>query len=189
MKFFKVSLYIVMILGFMLLPLFSFNGYSIIEHTTSHLAAQGSPNAWVMNIIFILLGSTSMYIAIKTKSRFHQTIGIIFGLSLIGAAFFRHAPINEMFEGNLFEDQLHSVFATTTGFSFVLLAFGHGFMHQKKQRYFGFTVGLVATLISLGMMFFPEVLGILQRIMFTSAFYWLFFYMKVNQQFIHNKKT
>ena len=189
MKVFKISLYIIMIFGFMLLPLFSFNGYSIIEHTTSHLAAQGSPNAWVMNMIFLLLGLTSIYIAIKTKSRFHQVIGVIFGLSLIGAALFRHAPLNEMFEGNLFEDQLHSVFATTTGFSFVLLAFGHGFMHQKKQRVFGLIAGLVATLISIGMMFFPEILGVLQRIMFMIAFYWLFFYMKVDQQFIYNKKT
>lgn len=188
MKKIIIFVYISLILVITILPIFSFADYSIIEHTTSHLGAQGSNNGWIMNVMFLVLGLTAIYISIITEVRFHQVVGILFGISLIGAAFFRHAPVNEMFEGNLLEDQLHSVFATLTGISFVCLAFGHGFMHKEKQRLIAFIVGVFATLISLGMMIFPDVMGILQRVMFMIAFYWLFFYMKVDQSYQINIK-
>lgn len=38
------------------LPFYSVDTYSIIKNTTSHLGAQSSPNAWIMNISFILVG-------------------------------------------------------------------------------------------------------------------------------------
>jgi len=171
-----------------ILPIFSFNEYAIIKHTTSHLGAQGSPNAWVMNIMFIVLGSTSIYISIKTKVRFHQLVGFLFGIGLIGAAFFRHAPVINLNAGRLLEDQIHSICASLTGVSFVLLSIGHGWMHKDHQRIVSFIVGVIATFISIGMMMFPEVMGILQRIMFVTAFYWLFFFMKVDPNYqIHTK--
>jgi len=177
-EFINILIYIIFISVSSLLPLFSFQGYSIMTHTTSHLGAQGSPYAWIMNLTFILLGLTSLRICIKTKIRFHQVIGSIFSISLILTGVFRHASFIEGYSSNILEDVLHSIFATSTGTSFVLLAFGHGFMSSHKQRFSGLLIALVATLISLGMMVFPPYMGLFQRIMFYTSFGWIFFYMK-----------
>ncbi len=47
---------VIMILVVFILPFFSAPGYTIWRNTTSHMGAQGSPHAWVMNLVFILLG-------------------------------------------------------------------------------------------------------------------------------------
>lgn len=177
-KFIKISIYVLLILVSFLLPLVSFDGYSILEHTTSHLGAQNSNNAWIMNIVFILLGAISFIILMMSKICYHQVFGALFGLSLILTGIFKHAPVIEVETYDLIQDQLHSIFATTTGISFVVLAVGHGFMSEKMQRVVGISIGALATLLSIGMMQFPEYMGLLQRIMFLSSFYWLFFYMK-----------
>ncbi|MDW7659921.1 MAG: DUF998 domain-containing protein [Bacillota bacterium] len=160
------------------LALFSFEGYSIVSNTTSHLGAQGSPNALVMNFVFMCLGAMSIWITLSSKIRFNQVIGMIFGLSLILTGVFRHAPLIDYIEINKFHDQMHSIFASATGFSFTFLAAGHGFMTHKWQRASGLIMAIVATLIPLGMMALPSYMGLLQRVMFVSAFGWLFFYMK-----------
>lgn len=178
-----IGVYILFLVVSTGLPLFSFDGYSIMSNTTSHLGAQGSPNAWVMNFVFLFLGAMSIWITLSSKIRFYQLIGMIFGLSLILTGVFRHAPLTDSTQFNLFHDQLHSVFASATGFSFTFLAAGHGFMSHKWQRISGVIMAVVATLIPLGMMALPAFMGLLQRVMFVSAFGWLFFYMKPPQEF------
>lgn len=164
------------------LPFFSFEGYSILSNTTSHLAAQGSPFAWVMDVVFVCLGVMAIITAYATQIRYHQVIGGIFGLSLVMTAFFPHVPLVSSVPVNLLQDQVHSIFASMTGFSFTLLAIGHGVMSQGRQRVGGIIIAAIAILISLGMMTFPSLMGLLQRIMFVSAFGWLFFYMEPPQQ-------
>ena len=176
---FCYSLFLVVAFG---LPFFSFQGYSIFSNTTSHLAAQGAPFAWVMDLVFIVLGLMAIVIAYDTKVRYHQVIGGIFGLSLALTAFFPHAPLVTAVPVNLFQDQMHSVFASITGFSFTMLAIGHSIISRGWQRFWGLIIADVAILISLGMMSLPAYMGLLQRMMFISAFGWLFFYMKVPLQ-------
>lgn len=173
-----IIIYILFLLVSFGLPFFSFEGYSVISNTTSHLAAQGSPFAWLMDIIFICLGVMAIYINYSTRVRYHQIIGSIFGLSLIMTAFFPHAPLIENVPTNVLYDEIHSIFASITGFSFTLLAIGHGITSRGKQQFGGIILAIIALLISLGMMVVPSFMGLLQRIMFISAFGWLFFYMK-----------
>ena len=182
MKFSQKTLFILVFIVFILvssiLPIYSFPGYSIIANTTSHLGAQGSPNAWIMNLTFILLGITSLWIAIQSKIRLYQVVGSMFGLSLLLTGVFKHGALIDGYTTVLLEDQMHSVFATTTGISFVILAFSHGFMSKGKQRWIGIILAIAASLISLGMAMMPPYMGILQRLMFILSFSWLFFYMK-----------
>ncbi len=159
------------------LPFYSFEGYSILSNTTSHLAAQGSPHAWIMDLVFVILGVVTILNTFATRVRYHQVIGGLFGISLVMTAFFPHAPLVEGVPVNMLQDQVHSIFATITGFSFTLLAIGHGLMSKGSERVFGVLMAIIATLFSLGMMSFPSLMGLLQRIMFISAFGWLFFYM------------
>ncbi|MDP2425336.1 MAG: DUF998 domain-containing protein [bacterium] len=174
----NIFIYVIFFIVSTFLPLISFQGYSIITNTTSHLGAQGSPYAWVMNLTFILLGLTSLRIFIKTNIRFHQVIGSIFSISLLLTGIFRHSALIEGYSSIIIEDTLHSIFATTTGTSFVLLAFGHGFISSSKQRISGLLLAGIATVLSLTMMFFPLYMGLFQRIMIFSSFGWIFFYMK-----------
>lgn len=173
-------LFIVVSLG---LPFFSFEGYSILSNTTSHLAAQRSPFAWIMDMVFVWIGVMAIITTYGTGVRYHQVFGGIFGLSLVITALFPHAPLFVGVPVNLLQDQVHSVFASITGFCFTLLSIGHGFMSRGRQRTVGIVISIVALLISLGMMAFPSFMGILQRIMFISAFGCLFFYMKLPQPY------
>src|SRR5690606_608427 len=103
---------------------YSVDTYSIIKNTTSHLGAQSSPNAWIMNISFILVGITCILEAWLHLRRFlfHKILLSIFGLSLMLTGIFRHAPIIEGVIFNSIEDKLHSIFATVVGFSFAIYA-------------------------------------------------------------------
>jgi len=177
----KVSIIVIIIfilVAIVLLPLFSFDGYSIIKNTTSHLGSQGAPYNYIMNITFVLLGITSVIIAINTKIISFSVIGSLFGLSLILTAFFKHESFIISYESNLFEDQMHSVFATMTGFSFVLLSMMHAIISKDKQRVYAIIVSIFATLNSLVMFLIPDIMGLLQRLMFMVSFTWLFFIMK-----------
>lgn len=170
--------FLVFVFVSLVLPFFSFEGYSIVENTTSHLGAQRSPHAWFMNVTFIALGLAASIVLAKTQSLYHQVIGVCFGISLLLTGVFRHAPLLGGIPVDVFHDQLHSVFASTTGFMFTFLAVGHGFMTRGRQRLFGFSLAGIAIVVSLGMWVAPDFMGLLQRFMFFSAFWWLFFYMR-----------
>ncbi len=168
------------------LPFFSFEGYSIISNTTSHLAAQSSPFAWVMDMVFICLGVTSILINHETKVGYHQVVGGIFGLSLIMTAFFPHSPLISNVPTNVLFDQMHSIFASVTGFSFTLLAVGQAVLSKGKQRLWGLIISAISILFSIGIFLLPPFMGIIQRIMFISAFGWLFFYMSPPIEYQHS---
>lgn len=160
---------------------FSFEGYSIISNTTSHLAAQGTPFAWLMNVVFLCLGINAFLISYSTRVRYHQVIGGIFGISLVLTAFFPHAPLVTGMPVNIIQDRVHSFLASSAGLSFTILAIGHGVMSHGRQRIGGIALAIVAILIPIGMIFFPSFMGLLQRFMFISCFGWLFFYMQTPQ--------
>ena len=149
------SLYIGICILFLLvsfiLPFYSFEGYQIIKHTTSHLGAQGSPHAWMMNLVFMGLGLLSLYKVNQTKIIYIQLFGSVFSISLIFTGIFRHAPLMDLSDVNQLHDTLHSIFATTTGFSFVILLFGYGFMSQHQTRYLAWSLAMISTLISYAM--------------------------------------
>lgn len=160
------------------LPFISFEGYSIFSNTTSHLGAQGSPFAWVMNGVFILLGIAAILKTYPSRISYTRTFGLFFGLSLIMTGIFQHASLTGSVQINQLHDTLHSVFATATGFSFTLLAAGHAVMSKGAQRYAALIMAVIAIVVPLAMFSFPSLMGISQRFMFISAFSWLFFYYK-----------
>lgn len=175
---FSFSLLLVVML---VLPYFSTSNYSIISNTTSHLAAQGSPHAWLMNLIFILLGLTSIVSGWKALETylFHRAMLLIFGISLIGAGIFRHAPIMEGVSVDTFQDQMHSIFASITGFSFTLLAISAAFIVSTlKEKIAAIVVGLIASLLSYLMFELPEYMGIFQRLIFVTAFSWMIWFFE-----------
>ncbi len=51
-------------------------------------------------------------------------------------------------------------------------------MSRGAQRWGALIMTTVAIVIPIAMFGIPEIMGLLQRVMFISAFWWLFFYMR-----------
>jgi hypothetical membrane protein len=178
---FLLPVFIFLVLVMFILPYYSYEGYSIIEHTTSLLGAQNTPNAWVMNLTFILLG-----IAIFLESLFHlkqywipKILLNIFALGLILVGIFQHAPLMENMTYNVVDDNLHSVFASLVGFSFIIFAFTTVFVEKTNfRRILAFLVGISVTILSLLMFNLSDFAGLWQRLMFIIAFSWLIFFLE-----------
>jgi len=150
----------------------------MLSNTTSHLGAQGSPYAWVMNIVFMLLGVMAVLHTVQARFHYTRILGLAFGLSLLLTGVFQHASLVESNQVNQFQDTLHSFFATTAGLSFTLFASGHAFIGKGSQRKAAILLALIAVAVPLIMFSIPSIMGIAQRLMFIAAFYWLFFYFR-----------
>lgn len=158
------------------LPFYSIDTYSIVKNTTSHLGAQSTTNAWIMNVAFVLVGISCIVEAWLHLGKFwfHKILLTIFGLSLVFTGIFHHAPIIEGVIFNSIEDRLHSIFATIVGFSFTILAISSAFIEKAvKHRIIYIVVGFTATILSMLMLYLPDYSGIWQRAIFIISFTWL----------------
>lgn len=178
--FFKQGLlptvYILMLLVMFILPFYSVNEYSILKNTTSHLGAQGAPYAWVMNAVFVLLGTAAIADSWKRLSNYwlHKVVLTIFGISLVLTAFFQHAPIVPGVVFSELEDDWHSKFATITGFSFTFFAIASAFIKStRKRKIIAACIGIIAIFLSMLIFNVAELAGIWQRLMFIIMFAWL----------------
>ena len=184
MKTFKLgflpAVYVLMLLVIFILPFFSVDEYSILTNTTSHLGAQGAPYAWVMNAVFALLGIAVIVDCWGRLSKywFHEVILTIFGISLIFTAFFQHAPIISNVEFNILEDDLHSKFATITGFSFTIFTISAAFIESTKMRkLIAYGMSIIAIILSILIFSVAEFAGVWQRMMFVIMFAWLMYFL------------
>lgn len=162
----------------LLLPRWSFDGYSLLENTTSHLGAQGSPRAWVMNATFLLIGTATLLAGWSVFRRFPLVLFLlgVFSFSLALTGVYRHGPLVQGVEPNAFEDGRHSLFATTTGLGFVALAVSVAFISARRgDQALALAVALAATTLSVAMALWPGLMGLFQRVMFVMAFAWLIY--------------
>lgn len=173
-----LPVYVLLLLVMFILPFYSAEGYLISKNTTSHLGAQNTPNSWIMNITFSLLGLACIVEAwFHLKKLWFQKILLsIFGLALILTAIFQHAPIVEGVPFGELEDNLHSVFASIIGFSFTVFAFSIAFIEKRKiNKIFAISVGLIAPGLSLLIFYVADYSGLWQRLIFIITFAWLIF--------------
>lgn len=175
MKLYNQIIYILFVLTIFILPYFSFENYSILTHTTSHLGAQGSPTALWMNIAFVTLSLTSLIHFQSNPDASQRVLGSLFSIAFLLTGIFPHAPLVENIEVNYQLDMLHSIFATTTGFLFTFLAFSAIFAKSTQKRHLSVIAAVISILSSILMYFFPQYAGIIQRALFIYAFYWILF--------------
>lgn len=180
-----LPLYVLLLAVMFILPIFSMDGYSVIAHTTSQLGAQNTPHAWVMNITFMLLGIASILEGWHLLGAYYvqKSLLFLFGSGLIMTAIFQHAPIVDGMPYNMVEDQLHSIFASVVGFSFVLFAFSAAFIEPDlKRRWLALAVGMIASGLSLLMSMLGDYSGVWQRLIFMLSFAWLIFFFEDRRQ-------
>lgn len=193
LKYFTAS-YILMFLVLFILPSFSHEHYSILKNTTSHLGAQNTPNSWVMNLTFILLGVTSAWTGWRFLQNFwFQKIALLFfGTALVMTAFFQHAPIDSSLIYDVREDQLHSLFANITGWFFSIFAFSLGFVTTvKPHRILAFFMAVLAPVLSVLMFYGPteQWMGVWQRLIFIAMFGWMIYVFENYTLHHHDSKS
>jgi hypothetical membrane protein len=159
----------------------SVDTYSIVKNTTSHLGAQNAPNAWIMNVTFVLVGISCVLESWLHLGEFcfHRILLSVFGLGLVFTGVFHHAPIIEGIVYNSMEDNLHSIFASIVGFSFTVYAISSAFIDKDvKHKVIDIIVGITATSLSVLMGYMPDYSGIWQRMIFIISFTWLILMLK-----------
>lgn len=166
------------------LPHFSVADYSSVQHSTSQLAAQGAPYAWVMRSVFVMLGVGSVLDGWSTLRgyAFQRAALVVFGGSLVGAAVWSHAPIDAALRFDARQDEIHSVFATATGLSFTLFAVSAAFIDPHAvRRVVHAAVGMAASLLSLLFFSVPHLAGVWQRVIFVGCFGWLIYFFRTRR--------
>ena len=167
---------LVLIAAMVLAPLFSHPDYSSISHTTSELAGQNMPNAWIMRAGFALYGLAALAAALgrlRDAPLLHLPVAL-FGLGLIGAAIWSAMPIDPALGGDLTEDTLHSVCASGLGFAFAAATAARLFLPGGRVTDWLSWAGLVASVaLPLAMIQWPEFDGAIQRVLFGLSALWL----------------
>jgi len=180
--------YILMLIVMFVLPFYSVDEYSILKNTTSHLGAQGAPYAWVMNVVFAMLGTAAIIDGWVRLSNYwlHKAALIVFGTSLFLTAIFQHAPIVPSVIFSTLEDDLHSKFATVTGFSFTFFAIAAAFIESDRLRkIIAVGVGILATILSMLIFNIADLAGVWQRLMFIIVFAWLMYFFYHQARNLH----
>ena len=170
---FLPAVYILM-LHVMFIPLFfSVDEYYIEKCDASHLSVQVTLNERVMNIIIALLGMTTIIDGWIRLSKYwlHKVVLTILGISLVLTALFQQAPIASDIEFNVFENDLHSKFATITGFSFTFFTLSMAFIEPaKRHRIIAVGTGIIAIFLSMLIFNVAILTGFRLRTMFIIMF-------------------
>jgi hypothetical protein len=107
----------------------------------------------------------------RTAAWFH----LAFGVCLVGTAAFSHHPWLPGVPFDPVEDFLHSLTATVMGFAFalgVVVRFWQREKGDRMGRLLDVTAVAAATFLPLLMATQPEIIGLLQRLMFGVAYLW-----------------
>jgi hypothetical membrane protein len=181
LRIFLFTTCFLMIPGMFILPALSVPEYSIVGNTLNELGAQSAPNAWIMNLIFIMLGISSLIAGWKYFEGFlfHRLILVLFAASLILMAFFNHAPVSPDISYNKMEDGWNAYFTVTASISFIILSFSTSFITERQRdRMMSLTVGISAVFLSVLMSEAHQLAGILQRVQFIMSFGWIIYSFK-----------
>jgi hypothetical protein len=153
-------------------------GYSWLSNAISESAAQGIDDAWLARLGFVLFGFAVLWLTLHMQSvwgRGAYWFHLAFAVFMISTAAFSHKPWMLNVPYDAFEDLLHSITATGMGFAFafgVLLRFFERSNNEVGKKFFDFVAILVSFVLPLSGVHWPEIAGLLQRIIFAVAYLW-----------------
>ncbi|MBI5611956.1 MAG: DUF998 domain-containing protein [Gammaproteobacteria bacterium] len=159
-------------------PLVMPESYSWLSNTTSESGAQGVAGAWLARLGFLTFGLAVLLLTASLRSvwaRGANWLHAAFGVFMIATAAFSHRPwvVDAAFDP--IEDFLHSFTATAMGFAFalgVLVRLLQRERHGLCSRAFDITALVTATVIPILMVYLPTMDGLVQRLMFLTAYLW-----------------
>lgn len=160
-----------------LAPLLMPASYSWRTNTISESAAQGIEDAWLARLGLALFGLSALWVVRIAGLRWGllaRLCFVAFGALMTAVASVATRPWEPDLPYDRTEDLLHSLAATGVGAAFIagaiLVAFQHGF--GQPPRVVDLGVAALACLLTLGMSFLPDYDGLLQRVMFLTAYAW-----------------
>jgi len=172
------------ILVIFILPVFSLPGYSITRNTLSELGAQFTPNAWIMNLVFLILSLISVIAGWEYFEDFvlHRIALVLCAVSLTLSVFFNHAPADPEIPYNVKEAVWHVYFAGTAILSFTILSIATGFILEKQyDRVVSIAAGISIILLSVLMSEAGNYSGVWQRLMYIISFGWMIYILKTRE--------
>ena len=153
-------------------PLYTVADYSVVRNLISELGAQHTQNNFIMIIAFLLLGAG---IAIDGITMFRLSLFpfIIFGVTMALVSLFPHKPIDAALNYNLTLHTLHGILASVAGIFITIGFIWQGFLVHGKQRIVCFYMAVVAIVFPILMLNFPNLQGIVQRLMYLQILGWI----------------
>ena len=161
---------------FALAPLALPQSYSWVRLGVSEASAQGVAGAWVARAGFVVFGLAVLGVCVLRHRSWNWLATALhgcFGVGMVMVAVYSHAPWEAGVPYVPLEDQLHSVFASVVGFSFI--AGVATTMVVRRPRTRAAVLGDVAALLVAGtvpLLAATAVWGALQRLMFLTAAVW-----------------
>lgn len=172
-----VGLLLASFLALLLAPTQMPDSYNWWQHTTSESGAQGIAGAWLARLGFLLFGLAVLGQTAVLHTIWPRPVQLLlgaFGVFMTAVAAFSTRPWLPTLPYDPVENWLHSFAASGMGFAF---AFGVGWRWwhrpwQAKRRLVDLVVMGTAVFIPLAMSFLPNWDGLLQRLMFATAYAW-----------------
>lgn len=166
------------------------SGFNPVTQSISESAGQQTPHAWVARLSFVLLGVgawTSWATfgvhrptpgAAASSSVIPQVVrwgALVFGVGMIGAAVWSHAPWLPGVTGDPTADALHSLAASVAGLGIVVASVAALWLRGRGQLWWWLTAVCAAAFAMIPPLAAssPDVAGVLQRVMFVMATVWL----------------
>lgn len=172
-----VGLLLASFLALLLAPTQMPDSYNWWQHTTSESGAQGIAGAWLARLGFLLFG-----LAVLGQTAVLHTIWPLpvqlllgaFGVFMTAVAAFSTRPWLPTLPYDPVENWLHSFAASGMGFAFALGVGWRWWLRSgpAKRRMVDLVVMGTAVFIPLAMSFLPNWDGLLQRLMFATAYAW-----------------
>lgn len=157
-------------------PFLSMPSYSSVRHTTSELAGQRMPNAWVMRTGLFSYGLCSLLLALRRpETGVVGTVALaLFGLGLIGSAVWSHKPIDPEMPFSISEDRVHSFFASMIGFAFATAVVAKLLVGNRlTSDWLSWTALAASIVLPVGMAVTSRFAGLFQRAIFGISFVWI----------------
>lgn len=154
------------------------DAYSWKSHAISESAAQGQQHAWLGRLAFLCFGGAVLLLGLAARAEWGRGAywcHLLFAGCMFGTSAFSHKPWEAGVPFDAFEDLLHSMTATAMGFAFVAgvaLRFLQRAAPSKAMRGLDLIAVLCGSLLSPLGAALPEMGGVLQRAMFTVAYFW-----------------
>ena len=147
--------------------------FSWVHHSTSEQAGQQMPGAWIMRVGFVCYGLGTVIAAVLNRGRqiVVRVALAVFGLGMLGTAIWSNASILQDVVSDMREDWMHSVASGLVGTAFASACAARLFCPGGSLRDGLAWTGLIASvLLPIGMGVFPDVRGLVQRVMFAISF-------------------
>jgi hypothetical protein len=150
------------------------DAYSVVSHTTSEAAAQGTQGAWLARTGFLLFGLGVFWLSIAKRNWAYsaRVLHGAFGILLIASAVYSHRPVVEGADYDAFEDTLHSIAATSMGFVFAMGVLIVGWRRVSGWKIIDVVALSASVVVPLAMLLTTGWDGLWQRGMFAIAYVW-----------------